>query len=343
MSNASVDRELKIFTTCPVSAMAEPKTCIRRLRDVAQWSEEAGCEGILVFSDNRQLDPWLVSQLIIDETNHLCPMVAVQPAYMHPYTVAKMISSIGFLHRRRIYLNMVAGGFKNDLAALNDRTPHDERYARLVEYTTIIQSLLQAPEPVSFDGRYYKVDNLKLTPELSRELQPGVLVSGSSEAGSNAARELGATVVEYPKPAADYASSTPPAAPSGIRIGLIVRDDESEAWSIAHNRYPEDRKGQLTRQMATKVSDSNWHRQLSEIGDSAEPAPADTPYWLVPFQNYKAMCPYLVGSYDRVAGELAHYLRCGYSTFILDEPPNADEMRHIAVTFELAREQLLAA
>ena len=50
---------------------------------------------------------------------------------------------------------MVAGGFKNDLAALNDLTPHDERYARLVEYTTIIQSLLRTADPVSFEGRYY--------------------------------------------------------------------------------------------------------------------------------------------------------------------------------------------
>ena len=341
MSKLNKDREWKIFTTCPVSAMAEPKTCLRRLRDVSHWSEEAGCEGILVFSDNRQLDPWLVSQVIIAETERLCPMVAVQPAYMHPYSVAKMITSIGFIHGRRVYLNMVAGGFKNDLVALDDRTPHDERYSRLVEYTTVIQKLLRTGEPVSYDGHYYKIDNLKLTPDLAAELQPGVLVSGSSEAGANAAQQLRAIAVEYPKPAAEYTSSKRPATPKGIRIGLIVRDDESEAWSIAHNRYPRDRKGELTRQLATKVSDSNWHRDLSAMSESGPEE--ESPYWLVPFQNYKAMCPYLVGSYDRVAGELAHYLHCGYTTFILDEPPNADEMQHIAVAFERAHEQLLAA
>ena len=37
-------------------------------------------------------------------------------------------------HGQRLWLNMVAGGFKNDLAALNDDTPHDKRYQRLVEY-----------------------------------------------------------------------------------------------------------------------------------------------------------------------------------------------------------------
>jgi alkanesulfonate monooxygenase SsuD/methylene tetrahydromethanopterin reductase-like flavin-dependent oxidoreductase (luciferase family) len=43
---------------------------------------------------------------------------------------------------RRIYLNMVAGGFKNDLSTFNDTTPLDKRYARLIDYTTIIKELL---------------------------------------------------------------------------------------------------------------------------------------------------------------------------------------------------------
>lgn len=336
------DHGLKIFTTCPPSALAQPGTCMRQLEEIARWSEAAGCEGILVFSDNRQLDPWLVSQVIIEATEHLCPLVAIQPAYMHPYTVAKMVTSFAFLYGRRLYLNMVAGGFKNDLAALNDPTPHDERYARLVEYTTVIQSLLQTADAVSFQGRYYQLNNLKLTPPLPANLQPGVLVSGSSEAGLEAARKLGATAVEYPKPAAEYSEGRPSGVESsGIRIGVIVRKEDADAWSVARARFPEDRKGQLTHQLAMKVSDSLWHQQLSELGTA--PAGEDNPYWLVPFQNYKAMCPYLVGSYERVANEVARYVDIGYRTFILDEPASAEEMRHIGVAFERAVARCQAA
>src|SRR6202035_4041099 len=108
-------------------------------------------------------DPLLVTQNILQNTDRLCPLVAVQPAYMHPYAVAKMVSSFGHLYGRRLYLNMVAGGFKNDLAALNDTTPHDKRYARLVEYTTIIQELLKAPGPISYHGEFYVVDKLRMT------------------------------------------------------------------------------------------------------------------------------------------------------------------------------------
>src|SRR5437773_4534269 len=338
----TADHGLKIFSTCPLSAQAQPRTCIRELQEFARSSEEARYEGMLVFTDNAQLDPLLVSQVIIETTKRLCPLVAIQPVYLHPYSVAKMITSFAHLHGRRLYLNMVAGGFKNDLLALNDLTPHDERYARLLEYTTVIQSLLRTADPVSFEGRYYKVTNLKLTPPLPAELMPGVLVSGSSEAGMDAARQLKATAVEYPKPPAEYADalSANPAA-RGIRIGVIARSEDAEPWSVARARYPEDRKGQLTHQLAMKVSDSSWHQQLSELGKTE--AGAENPYWLVPFQNYKAVCPFLVGSYDRVAEEVARYVDVGYRTFILDVPPSVEEMRHTGRVFERAVARWVAA
>jgi len=326
---------LKIFSTCPPSNFAQPGEYLRRVQDIARWSEEAGCEGILVYTDNRLLDPWLVSQVIIEATRRLSPLVAIQPAYMHPYSAAKMVASLAFLHGRRLHLNMVAGGFKNDLAALNDRTPHDERYARLVEYTTIIQRLLHSADPVTFEGRHYCVANLKLTPALADELTPGVFVSGSSEAGMTAARQLGATAVQYPKPPSEYAPAVPgDRGSSGIRIGIIARTEDEEAWRVARSRFPEDRKGQITHQLAMKVSDSSWHHQLSKLGETGPGA--ENPYWLVPFQNYKTFCPYLVGSYERVADEVARYVDAGYRTFILDVPASPEEMRHIGEVFEHA-------
>jgi alkanesulfonate monooxygenase len=335
MQSAAPNHDLKVFSTCPPSKLAAPGTYFRQVEEIARWSEDAGCEGILVYTDNGLLDPWLVSQVIIGATTRLCPLVAVQPIYMHPYSVAKMVASIAFLHGRRVHLNMVAGGFANDLAALNDPTPHDERYARLVEYTEVIQRLLRSPGPVTYEGRYYRVANLKLTPQLPPELLPDVLLSGSSEAGIHAARQLGATAVEYPKPAAEYNGARPAdVASSGIRIGIIARSDAAEAWSIARTRFPEDRKGQLTHQLAMKVSDSSWHHQLSELGEAG--SRSENPYWLVPFQNYKTFCPYLVGSYDQVADELARYVDAGYRTFILDVPASPEELRHIGVVFEHA-------
>ena len=82
---------------------------------MARWSESAGCEGVLIYTDNRLVDPWLVSQIVIEATDSLSPLVAVQPIYMHPYTVTKMVTTLGYLYDRKIYLNMVAGGFNSPL------------------------------------------------------------------------------------------------------------------------------------------------------------------------------------------------------------------------------------
>jgi alkanesulfonate monooxygenase len=332
---ASNDRPVEIFATCPNSSGAAPEDYLKKVADVARWSEQSGCRGILVYTDNSLVDPWLVSQIIIEHTTALCPLVAVQPAYAHPYTVAKMTASFAFLYGRQLYLNMVAGGFTNDLLALTDMTAHDRRYDRLTEYTTIIRQLLASAAPVTFSGEFYQVDKLRMTPALPPHLFPGVFVSGSSEAGLASARAIGATAIRYPKPARDY--DTEPIVdgiPSGIRVGIIARESSEQAWAIARRRFPEDRKGQLTRQLATKVSDSSWHKQLSEMAEETETT--ESPYWLVPFQNYKTMCPYLVGSYGQVGDELARYIDVGYRTFILDIPPDEEELRHVNRTFNCA-------
>jgi alkanesulfonate monooxygenase len=331
---------VNVFSTCPQSSAVDKAEYIKNVIDVARWSEQSGCKGILVYTDNSLVDPWLVAQIIIQSTESLCPLVAVQPIYMHPYSVAKMVASLGHLYGRRIYLNMVAGGFKNDLESLNDMTPHDKRYDRLVEYTNIIKMLLGDESAVSFEGEFYKVDKLKMTPPLPKELFPGIFVSGSSDAGIAAAAAMGATAVKYPKPAEEYEDGiSQEALDSGVRVGIIARENHDQAWKVAYDRFPEDRKGQLTHHLAMKVSDSVWHKQLSDFG--VETKTENNPYWLGPFKNYKTFCPYLVGSYERVSKEVARYIRVGYETFILDIPPSREELRHIDVVFSEASRQVM--
>ncbi len=326
---------LDVFSTCPRSDRpVAGADYLREVEDVARWSEQSGCKGILVYSDNSMLDPWMVSERILQVTETLCPLVAVQPIYMHPYAAAKMVATFGHLYGRQIFLNMIAGGFKNDLVALNDTTPHDKRYTRLTEYTCLILQLLKSQDPVTFEGEFYKVDKLRMTPALHPELVPGVFISGSSEAGLQAARAIGAVAVQYPKPASECAAEPPPAGlECGIRVGIIARPDEEEAWDIAEQRFPENRKGELTHQLAMKISDSTWHKQLSVTAEKTRDV--RSPYWLRPFETYKTFCPYLVGSYARVSEELARYVELGHETFILDIPPNEEELRHAGRVFEM--------
>jgi alkanesulfonate monooxygenase len=326
---------IEIFSTTPQSKDFPRETYVQRVIDVARWSEQAGCTGILVYTDNSIVDPWSVSHIIVQNTTSLCPLIAVQPIYMHPYWVAKMVTAFAHLYGRRICLNMLAGGFKNDLVALDDTTPHDQRYARLVEYTTIIKLLLSGPEPVTFEGQFYKIRNLKMAPSIPPELFPGILMSGSSEAGVAAAVAVGATIVQYPKPAKDCTPDPATASgKTGIRVGVIARPTTAEAWGAAQERFPGDRKGQLAHQLAMRVSDSVWHKQLSDMIE--ETGQLQGVYWMWPFQNHQTFCPYLVGSYEEVSEEMSRYMQRGFASFILDIPSTREELGHIETVFQQA-------
>jgi len=322
MQSASI----RLFSTCPPSSQYSGDY-LRRVEEVADWCDDAGLEGILVYTDNSLVDPWLVSQVILSRTSHLAPLVAIQPVYMHPYTAAKMVTTFSYLYDRRIYLNMVAGGFVNDLIALDDFIEHDDRYDRLVEYVSIMKCLFEEPGPVTFTGVYFALKNVSIKPRIRPDLVPEVFVSGTSAAGVKAAEEIGATSISYPGTPSE---TTCKGVQSGIRIGIIARDESRKAWQIAHERFPVDRKGQFTHALARKVSDSAWYEQLSGLGDR----PADSPYWLVPFKNYKTFCPYLVGSYDEVRREVSKYIQRGIQTFILDVPPDREELYHTAIVFD---------
>ena len=334
------DAGITLFSTCPQSKDFSRAAYLPRVREVARWSEAAGCTGMLIYTDNSIVDPWLVAQLVLQETSELCPLVAVQPVYMLPYTAAKMVASLGSLHGRRIWLNMLAGGFRNDLLALGDATAHDDRYARTVEYAVLMRRLLESDEQVSFAGRFYSVRGVRLAPVLPQDLWPGWLISGSSPAGRAAAVEMGAIAVEYPAPPDVARDDDHVPAGRGIRVGIIARADADEAWRLAHARFPDDRRGQLSHAMAMKTSDSAWHRTLSDL--ARQQHTDGGPYWLWPFEQHRTFCPYLVGDFATVATEIARYLALGHRSFVLDIPEDPDDLATAAIVFRMAQAQSAA-
>jgi alkanesulfonate monooxygenase len=171
---------------------------------------------------------------------------------MHPYSVAKMVTSLGFFIGGGL-LNMVAGGFSNDLVSLDDTVPHDRRYDRVVEYTEIVTRLLTSESAVSFDGEFYRIKNVKLSPRLPAELVPTILMSGSSEASLAAAAKLGATAIKYRRPfrrrRSDFRNED--------RQRRADRDHRSRdgRGSMANSAraFPDDRKGQIAHELAMKT------------------------------------------------------------------------------------------
>lgn len=89
---------------------------------------------------------------------------------------------------------------------------------------------------------------------------------------------------------------------------------------------------EIAHQLAAKVSDSVWHKELTE---QAKHQPKEGTYWLGPFLNYQTFCPYLVGSYADVAKELRNYQAKGFDIYIIDIPTSFEELQHIQRVYSL--------
>lgn len=322
---------ISIYTTCPVAPIGS-LDLRASIRSVAQWTETAGCVGSLIYTDNGLADPWMVAQITVEATRGFVPLVALQPAYEHPFSVARTISSFHQLHRRPVHLNLVAGGFVRDLDAIGANLAHDERYRRLTEHATITRGLL-AGQTVTFDGDHYRVAGLRLdTGDLDAD-RSEFLVSGSSPAGIAAAAAVGALPVRYPGPPGSEDDLGLDSQPTGIRLGIIARETADEAWQLAETRFPPDRAGEMKHALAMKVSDSHWHRRQSAT------AGTDT-FWMRPVQTYKSFCPYLVGSHDDVAEIIGGYLAERVTTIILDIPSAAEDVEHAVQAIQLASDRV---
>jgi alkanesulfonate monooxygenase len=210
---------IQLFSSCPRSTHVARSRYLQYVADVARWTERAGWTGTFVSSDNSLVDPWLLAHVIVRTTDALRPLVALQPAYMHPYAVAKQITSFAYLYGRPLSLDLNVGEPDHDLDALGDAVPRDRRVARLVEYARIVMGLLETGGPLTIDGAFYRTVNLKLTPPLPSSVRPEVVVSGPC------ARDIGV-------------------GRRAVHVGIIARDRADHAWTIARSRFPEDRMDQ---------------------------------------------------------------------------------------------------
>lgn len=306
-----------------------------QIQTITHLSEKYECTGVLIFTGNDvYIDPWILAHYMITQTKKLCPLIAVNPIYMHPFSAAKMISSFAYMYERRVYLNLVTGTAVSYLEALGDELSHDERYERLKEYADIIMLLLAGSGLVSFAGRYYELSNLLLLPKVPHSLLPGLFISGQSESAQKVCASVGGIGMQMLKPGLALAIG----AQEGIHFGLITRDNDDEAWQAAKRHFPDDPGGREVLDFSMSNTDSVWKRNLKNTAEGVETAPPN--YWMSPFLNMQADCPYVVGDYEYVANLLTTLVKSGIRAFVLDIPADEEEFRHVRITFDLVAKHL---
>jgi alkanesulfonate monooxygenase len=312
---------LRIFPA--ISRIRDHSKYVDELMRVAHFGDRNGFEGILLFAGNDVfVEPWCMAQHILAHTEQSSPLIAVNPIYMHPFTVAKIISSFALLYHRKIYLNMITGTATSDLRGLGDKQLHASRYDRLGEFIFLVRQLLTGARPLNFKGQYYETNDLLLRPRLPPALVPEFLIAGQSDEAHRLSAEMGCLTMQMLPPDLEQGVRAP-----GMNFGILAREKRDQARQAAKLRFPDSVENRELLKYTLQNTDSVWKQRLSESGQDGELH--ENGYWLVPFLTFQADCPYLVGSYAEIGARLRSFADRNVSTIILDVIADEQELRHV--------------
>lgn len=172
-----------------------------RTQDLVSYAEHGEQSGFarVWFSDHLQpwqdnqghsMSPWLTLALATERLTHAALGTGVTcPLYRHPPAeVAQTFASLELLAPGRVFLGVGTGEAVNEQAGTGQYGRYRERHDRLVEAIQLIRQLWTG-ERVTFNGRFYKTDRLKLydvppTP-------PPIMVAASGPKSARLAGEHG--------------------------------------------------------------------------------------------------------------------------------------------------------
>ena len=101
--------------------------------------------------------------------------------YRNPAHLAKIAGTIDHATRGRFTLSLGAGWYKREHEAFGWAFPSmQERQDRFEEACSIIRQLFHLPDPITVNGRFYKVDDARLSPGCYGSPIP-IMVGGTGE------------------------------------------------------------------------------------------------------------------------------------------------------------------
>lgn len=313
--------KLRVFPAIPRNS--DSAKYIDELMRVARFGDRNGLAGILLFAGNDTLvEPWCIAQHILAHTAQSSPLIAVNPVYMHPFTVAKFVSSFALLYHRKVYLNMITGTATSDLQGLGEQLSHQDRYSRLGEFIHIVRQLLTSTRPVTFSGKFYTANNLQLRPGLPPALMPEFLIAGQSDDAHRIGKEMGCLMMQMLPPSLEQGINA-----RGVNFGIFAREGRDQARREAMLFFQDSAEKRELLRYTMENTDSIWKRRLNDAGRNDELH--ENGYWLLPFLTFQADCPYLVGSYAEIGAKLRRFAEMNVSTIILDVVADEQELGHV--------------
>jgi len=303
------------------------------LIEVAQAAERAGFEGMLVPTGIPYLDSWLVGFAIAQHTRRIKPLVAFRPGFIAPTVAAKLSATFDRFTKGRLLVNVVTGGSPKELGQDGDFLDHDERYERTREFLDVILKCWTG-ETFSHKGRFFEVRDAQLVPPLHQPGRIPIYFGGSSDIAKEIAARYADVYLQWGEPVAQVkaqiedvrsrAARYGRAPEFGVRLHVVVRDTEREAWDAAYrliSRIDEDVRRKMDR--VFEETDSVAQRRITELVRQGERFDKCT--WTGIGKIRKGAGTALVGTPDQIEEALQDYIDAGVTHFILSGYPHAEE------------------
>ncbi|BAL95881.1 FMNH2-dependent alkanesulfonate monooxygenase [Rubrivivax gelatinosus] len=320
-------------------------------RQIAIAADSLGYEGVLIPTGRSCEDSWVVASSLIEVTRRLKFLVALRPGLVQPAQSARMAATLDRLSGGRLLVNLVTGGDAEELAGDGQFLSHAERYAESAEFIRIWREILarsHGGEPLDFEGRYLRVRGAKLLFPPVQSPYPPVFFGGSSEAAHELAAEQVDTYLTWGEPpeavAAKVADVRARAARHGrtlrygIRLHVIVRETEDEAWRAAAELVSElDEATVAAAQARFAQMDSVGQRRMAELHrgrfdkkDVRAGLEISPNLWAGVGLVRGGAGTALVGNPRQVADRLQEYAALGLDHFVLSGYPHLEEAHRFA-------------
>jgi alkanesulfonate monooxygenase len=316
-------------------------TDITYLTQIAQAVDRLGYTGALLPTGRSCEDAWIVASTLMAHTQQMRFLVAVRPGLVSPGVAARMAATFDRLSGGRLLINVVTGGDPVELAGDGLHLSHKERYRLTDEFLTAWRSLASEAE-THFQGDYLNIRGGKLMFSPVQKPYPPLWFGGSSAIAQQIAAkhvDVYLTWGETPKQVAQKIAEVRRLAEAegrkirfGIRLHVIVRETESEAWDAANRliKYV-DEDAIATAQQAYARMDSEGQKRMSQLhqgkGEALEISPN---LWAGIGLVRGGAGTALVGDPDTVAARMSEYANLGIETFILSGYPHLEEAYRVA-------------
>lgn len=306
------------------------------IRQIAQAADRLGYHGVLVPTGKACEDAWIAAASLIPATKRLKFLVAVRPGLMSPATAARMASTFDRLSEGRLLVNIVTGGDPHELAGDGMFLSHAERYEQTDEFLAIWRRLVQG-ERVTYTGKYLRTEAGEiLFPSLQRPYPP-LYFGGSSPAALRIAAEhidyyltWGEPLEEVRDKIADVRRLAEQAGRTvkfGIRLHVIVRETDAEAWQAADQLISRlDERTIAEAQQILSRYDSVGQKRMADLHKGDRSALRIAPnLWAGIGLVRGGAGTALVGDPPSVAQRIKEYAAAGIETFILSGYPHLEE------------------